>query len=63
MLSILVATVTSTVVGFMQVSPGICQVDYVQDHNEIVTVIQECSSQSWYLLSEQFFTLSLNYYA
>ena len=46
MLPILLATVTSTVVGFVQVSPGICQVEYIRDHSEIVTVTSECSSDS-----------------
>ena len=44
MLTILLATVTSVIVGNVEISPGICQVDYLQEHSEIVTVIQECNS-------------------
>lgn len=48
MLSILLATVTSAIVGNVEISPGICQVDYIQEHSEIVSVIQECDSTIWY---------------
>ena len=44
MLSILLATVTSAIVGNVEIAPGICQVDYLQEHSEIVTVIQECNN-------------------
>lgn len=44
MFPILLATVTSIIVGNVEISPGICQVDYLQEHSEIVTVIQECNS-------------------
>jgi len=44
MFSILLATVTSIIVGNVEISPGICQVDYLQENSEIVTVIQECNS-------------------
>jgi len=44
MFSILLATVTSAIVSNVEISPGICQVEYLQDHDQFVTVIQECKN-------------------
>ena len=52
MFPILLATVTSTIVGIVNISPSTCEVQYLTDNSEIVTVIQECKADSWSLLCD-----------
>jgi hypothetical protein len=39
----LIATLTSIVVGNVEISPGVCQVDYLVDSTFIQTQVQSCS--------------------
>ena len=40
----LIATLTSIVVGNVEIRPGVCQVDYFVDSTIIQTQVQSCNS-------------------
>ena len=36
-------TIESDIVGYVETSPGICQVDFLSDDNQIYTFTEDCS--------------------
>ncbi len=36
-------TIGSDIVGYVETSPGICQVDFLSDDNQIYTFTEDCS--------------------
>ena len=44
MTAILIATLTMKLIGFSEVSPGICQADYLVDRESVSSKIVSCES-------------------